>query len=313
MTRVSRRDMLRGAAMLAGAGALGWQPWEAAAQAALKGKILYSRKEGDRTVLYVMNADGSGDKEVPGQAAQRNVYPAWSADGKRIGYTAGTGEESIRIILCAADGSNPLEVNTGSGKSGLPAWSPDGKNLAFAAGDERPSVHIADADGNGMRQINPAGTAAAFPFWTRDGGSLGYMRLHENEGQSAMVLAKADGSGEQVLLQADKFICAGANAVSPDGKLVAYSVIDRENKSGSLRTMELATKGENSVMELDISYGGGLFDLPMPCWTPDGKALVIPVLMEKTHGLYAVSLDGKEKKRLTAEGVSCYSAAWLPG
>src|SRR5207237_999104 len=39
----------------------------ARAAEAPKGKIVYSRKDGDKYLLHVMNADGTEDKAVPGQ------------------------------------------------------------------------------------------------------------------------------------------------------------------------------------------------------------------------------------------------------
>src|SRR5687768_17201630 len=63
-----------------------------AAQAAepAGGQIIYTRKEGDRFVLHVMNADGTGDKAISGLTTKANLFPAGSPDGKRVAFMSGS-------------------------------------------------------------------------------------------------------------------------------------------------------------------------------------------------------------------------------
>ena len=95
-----------------------------------------------RTDIWVMNADGSGERVL----VRNGIEPSWTADGARIVFTRhGTGPSS----------SYAAEVSTGreqllvaGGYHGTP--SPDGTKLAFVRGSLGSSrVVVAAADGSG--------------------------------------------------------------------------------------------------------------------------------------------------------------------
>src|SRR6266498_3522854 len=71
------------------------------------GQIVYSRKEGDRYLLHIMNADGTGDRLLAGPTANVNLFPTWSPDGKRILYTSSPSQtgKDISISIVNADGT----------------------------------------------------------------------------------------------------------------------------------------------------------------------------------------------------------------
>ncbi len=276
------------------------------------GKIVYSRQEGDRILLHVMNADGSGDTALPGQTARIALLPTWSPDGKRIGCMA-IDPPRARLLVVNADGTEPREPQTPAPTAGLPAWSPDGKQLAFVSGNERPHVYLADADGSNPRQLDPEGAGGVFPFWLKDGKRVGYSRLKAGEEVAEIVLAKADGSGEEALTQNGKLSIAGANALSPDGRRLAFLVVDKPARAGSLRLLDLESKVETGLAELKLDYVGEFFLAPTPAWSPDGKGVLVPIATEKGRGLFLLSDDGKTRKRLTPEGVDSFQAAWRAG
>ena len=117
------------------------------------GSIVYSRSDGGRFLLHVMNADGSGDRLLPGQTAQVNLFPSWSPDGKRIAFTTAPAVNAPThgVALINADGTGLVDLPVPSMRAGLAAWSPDGKQLAFISGEEIPAVYVCGADGNGQR------------------------------------------------------------------------------------------------------------------------------------------------------------------
>ena len=86
------------------------------------------------TEIYVMNADGSRQKQLtdtpslPDQQYAWSLHPTWSPDGQRIAY-ASTRGGSTQIWIMNADGSGLHEIIEGTPSFNTePYWSRDGSN-----------------------------------------------------------------------------------------------------------------------------------------------------------------------------------------
>jgi TolB protein len=66
--------------------------------------------------IYLMNADGSGQRRVTDKASES---PAWSPDGRRIGF-----ESNGEIYVINADGSKLRNLTHDPAYDGWFAWSP---------------------------------------------------------------------------------------------------------------------------------------------------------------------------------------------
>ena len=76
----------------------------------------------DRTELYLMNADGSGQRKL----AENAYQIAWSPDGRRLAVPARDGE----LYVMNADGSGQRRLTRTPAYEDNPAWSPDGRRPA---------------------------------------------------------------------------------------------------------------------------------------------------------------------------------------
>ena len=103
-------------------------------------------KAGYAGALWVMNADGSG---------QRRLAPAfpgmrWSPDGQKITFAAIVVQPdrlTSDVYVMNADGSGQEKLTSDPGwESGL-AWSPDGRKIAFVSGLGNSEIHVMNADG----------------------------------------------------------------------------------------------------------------------------------------------------------------------
>jgi Tol biopolymer transport system component len=283
------------------------------AQDAPKGKIVYARKEADKYLLHLMNADGTGDKELPGQSGNSNVFPTWSPDGKRIAYMSGQAlqGEDYKLVIVNADGTAGTTLDTGEGLAGLPAWSPDGKRLAYTAGKGAPSVFLADADGLGASKFSEDGSGAIFPFFTRDSKYLCYSKFEEQQASSGIVRKPvAGGAAESYVPAADRLYYSCAGGLSPDGKKLAYVAVEMQNKSLGLRVRTLENASESFLGEAKIEMGDGPEGFSAVSWTSDGKWVIANLPTEKGMAIFRFSEDGQTKVRLTPEGVNCITPAF---
>jgi Tol biopolymer transport system component len=74
--------------------------------------------------LYVMNADGSGRREL---ADGVDYHPAWSPDGRKIAFTKSLGgweRGNSEIFVVNADGSGVQRLTRRPGNDRDPVWSP---------------------------------------------------------------------------------------------------------------------------------------------------------------------------------------------
>jgi Tol biopolymer transport system component len=87
------------------------------------------------TELYVMNADGSGLRQVTDNGAA-NFAPYWTPDGRRLIFSSNLHNvkgRDFELFLVDADGRNLERITHHPDFDGFPMFSPDGTQLAFAS------------------------------------------------------------------------------------------------------------------------------------------------------------------------------------
>ncbi len=98
--------------------------------------VFESKREGNVDV-YVMNADGSGVKNLTNTADVNEVNPKASPDGRMIAFAADATEEGRRVrdlYVMAADGSGRRKI---ADDARDPCWSPDARRVAFLPSEYR--------------------------------------------------------------------------------------------------------------------------------------------------------------------------------
>ncbi len=102
--------------------------------------IYYNCDRGGHAQIWVMGADGSGQRQLFGDEFV-NWFPHPSPEGKHLVYLAyppGTlghpADLEVALVLCDPDGSNRRRVQEftgGQGTINVPSWSPDGSAFAY--------------------------------------------------------------------------------------------------------------------------------------------------------------------------------------
>ena len=167
--------------------------------------------------VYVMNADGSGQRNLTHTPAAGEGDPAWSPDGQHIAFTRLAGPPGeVEIVVMNADGSakhavTPTLAHPGD-RGPAAVWSPDGRRIAFW---DDFAIYVVNADGSGLRRL----TRNAFerPSWSPDGRKLIFVRLFHPKCRPArdtppppscqagdLWVMNADGSGQRNLTRTQR-------------------------------------------------------------------------------------------------------------
>ena len=158
--------------------------------------------------VYVMNADGSGQKRLTRNRGW-DSQTAWSPDGRKlafVSYRAGTPPSTTgspfgapagndEVYVMNADGSAQRNLTRNAAGDNSPAWSPDGRKLAFVrkrAGNTE--VYVMNADGSAQRNLTRNAAGDNSPAWSPDGRKLAF--VSDRDGNPEVYVMNADGTGQ---------------------------------------------------------------------------------------------------------------------
>jgi len=122
---------------------------------------------------------------VPGLSASDLEF---SADGKWIAYISIPGGKLFRA---RADGSEKLQLTSGSGLAALPRWSPDGKTIAYVSmkPGESWKLFLIPAKGGTPQAVSAEGGSQIDANWSADGKRLIFGDYnHDASGLSIRIL-----------------------------------------------------------------------------------------------------------------------------
>jgi len=256
-------------------------------------------------------ADGGGTPrpvtvldEAAGEQAHRN--PSFLPDGRRFVYVAvggrnGTSAASRTVYVGSMDGARPVRLLDGVGgarfsdgmllflrESTLMAQEFDLDRLALA-GDARVVTEQVETGG-----------AAAGSFAVADGGLLAFQPTSTQGSQ----LAWFDRQGRQLSTLGDPADYADVE-LSPDGRLVAVSVLDQAVGTRDLWIIDVV-RGVRTRFTRDRA------DDVAPIWSRDGSRIVFTSNRTGHFDLYEKASSGIGEETLVyADDTEKYPTSWL--
>ena len=119
-----------------------WHPADSAGLADYKGLLAQRMVRPSRMELWVMNADGTGQRQITNLGGA-NFGPSWTPDGKRIVFSSNyktPRSRNFEVYLVNLDGSGLEQVTHHEEFDGFPMFSPDGRHLVWASnrGNSKP-------------------------------------------------------------------------------------------------------------------------------------------------------------------------------
>ena len=175
------------------------------------------------------------------------------------------------------------------------ALSPDKRTLIL---DLQGSLWSMPAAGGAAKRITDEYNDARQPSWSPDARRIAFQSYRDGTWRIATIAA--DGSGMKALTSGP-FDAREPNW-SPDGKSIAFS----SDRSGNydVWTLDVAT-GE--VRQVTKDPGNDFF----PAWSPDGREIAFVSTRTTSPGVYAITLDGKERFIAPADG-QVGAPSWSP-
>jgi dipeptidyl aminopeptidase/acylaminoacyl peptidase len=223
----------------------------------------------DGTLAYIPgSASGGRDRRLAFLGADGRPTPlsapvreytgvALSPDGARAAVQIATRDGADVWVVELARGAI-TRVTTEEGFDGNPLWSRDGNAVIFASSRQgRWALNRRSADGTGSVDTLAtfdAGVSNVWPTsWSKDGQTL---IVTVDDGVGLL----ADGKWRPLI---DTPVTEWHGAVSPDGRLIAYS----SEESGTLEVyvQRFPELGDRRP----VSVGGGYWST----WSPDGRTL----------------------------------------
>ncbi len=167
--------------------------------------------------LWVMDADGSGQRRLTREPLPSSYAAAWSPDGRAVLMVrpvAGdadlhlldpeTGEERVLLARAGADGSG--------------RFSPDGTRIAFhATVGEESRIAVVAADGSGLRFLTESGLHY-YPTWSPDGRWLLFTGAPPGATRNDLLVVSADGGAVTPLVAGPGDERSGSWTPVPDSR-----------------------------------------------------------------------------------------------
>jgi Tol biopolymer transport system component len=128
--------------------------------------------------IYEANLDGTEPKCLTPSAKVYTAEGSYSADGKRIVYSAGNAQ-NVQLFIMNADGSNPKRLTDAPNcYNGGPFFSPDGTKVIFRSDrkeKDRLQLYVINGDGTGEKALTDDEKWVFWaPYWYKDGKHIIY-------------------------------------------------------------------------------------------------------------------------------------------
>jgi tol-pal system beta propeller repeat protein TolB len=256
----------------------------------LPGKIVFTCFINQIDQICIMNADGTGRKQLTDFKATA-FYASLSPDGQTV-YFSSRQSGTYEIYSMDINGNGLERLTNGIGGLYAPELSPDGQTIVFTNNGN--GLWVMDANGENPRAITFRDDID--PTWSPDGSMIAFASSRSGKRQ----LYVMNANGKNVRQVTDLNNMGGRSTWSPDGtKLAFYRGVTGDHDIYVINV-------DGTGMERLTNGGDNLG----PSWSPDGEWIAFTSFRDGNNEIYIVHLDGRGETRLTNSPISDWQPRW---
>ena len=201
-------------------------------------RVAFQRIESGTTSVYLIGADGRGERRLAAPGAANMDSPAWSPAGSKL--AVGLRQANREVIAIVSTAGDVLAQVTQRGIKdstfidSQPAWSPGGRRLTFVRQTSEPSTNgrdalfIVDVNGTHERRLSPwALRAGHHPDWSARGTRIVFTSNADHADpnlRSNIYSVRPNGKGLRQLTHARAGQLYLSSAFSPDGRWITFAM-----------------------------------------------------------------------------------------
>jgi dipeptidyl aminopeptidase/acylaminoacyl peptidase len=260
--------------------------------------IAYSSDQDGDFEIWVMNADGSGQRKLTDNSAT-DWSPSWSPDSAQIAFVSNR-DGNDEIYIMNVDGSDQRRLTATDASESFPAWSPDGTEISFDSDrDGNWEIYVMTSDGSNVRRLTNDPADDWITSWSPDGSHIVFES--KRDGNYEIYVMNADGGNQRRLT--DNRVHDGFPAWSPDGAQIAFM----SKRDGNYEIYVMNADGTNQQRVTDNRAEDS-----DPAWSPSGDWLTFVSQRDGNDEIYIMKTDGSNIRQLTDGGAQNWTPAWQP-
>jgi len=249
--------------------------------------IVSQRSEQNRYIWILPDGDTEQARQLTFKKDQHFETVSWLSDDTLVFDADENGSyDNYNIWRLKIGESEPQLLTTGAGNNTLPVVAPDGKTIAFVSSRSGKSqIWRMNSDGTQPTQVTNSDYDVFSPQFSQDGQTVYFKSSIGGEGR--LMRVSIDGGAAVQISETD----IHRWAISPDGKKLAYSSLDRDTKRVTTRIRPLDEDRTEKILDIEPET--------YLQWSQDGQALYFNLAADNAKNIWQRTFSETPPQQIT--------------